>query len=109
MSIGRLLSAALVVAVLAGCVWPAHVIDSTATPPPKPRLDQADSALTADCIWPLAARSLTLTQDQLETLLRTNARNQIACWRIHHAFVDFIRNRDGALTGSSVLTRSSVR
>lgn len=85
--------------------------DVVATPPPKPRLDQPDSASMMDCPWPVAVEVVMadivldengrpqLTQAGTETLIGTNADLLIACFWKHRTLVNFIRNRDDGLTG----------
>lgn len=68
-------------------------------PPEKPRLDLPDSRSMEDCDWPLIIKIKSLSQEEAEALIGTNADRLIACYYKHRTLVKFIRTRDDGLSG----------
>lgn len=81
---------------LSGCTWGTRTV---VAPPDKPRLDRPDSRSMEDCDWPLIIKIKTLSQEEAEALLGTNADRLIACYYKHRTLVKFIRTRDDGLSG----------
>lgn len=86
-------SVVLVALLLAGCATTKTIV----APPDRPRLDEPSTDLTKGCSWPQMVKAAEMTQEQVETLLRGNARAQIDCVKRHKLLVDFYRKRDAAL------------
>jgi hypothetical protein len=79
----------------------------TVLPPERPRLDRPDSASMEECAWPIIVKVQSMTQQQVEALLGTNADRLIACFYKHRALVKFIRTRDDGLSGRAATGASN--
>lgn len=65
--------------------------DVTLTPPAH-IADMPDSVAMKGCTWPLLVKVKTMTKAELETLLRTNAQNQIDCTYRHDILRHYVTN-----------------